>query len=174
MQVSQFAILEEAGQDRGKACIRDVVAMQDKLFDQGFFCLLLKEILLEGRAVALVERVALQVEYVAADLRENREGHDFFFVAVLHVLDIWVVRCVVRDRVFRKLIKDGFVDVLGRTVRLILATLVLVVERDDQLLERLDEVRRLHELLQHELGALGERLAPGLEDLSLLLGYRDR
>ena len=125
--------------------------MEDKLLDQGLFCLLLSQVLLHGYAVALAHGVALQIELVASNLGIDRERHHFLIIAVIHIVNIRILGCVVGHRVLGKLVENVLIDVLSGPIVLVPPKLVVVVKSLDQLLEGVLEVGRLHELLQGEL-----------------------
>ena len=108
----QSTVLEQAGQDGGETLICAAVGVQDQFFKEGFLGTLGVEEVLHGLAIAFVEVVADQAERVGSDFAENREGHHFLGVAVLHIVDVRILSCIVRDRVFGKLVEDLLVDVL--------------------------------------------------------------
>ena len=109
--------------------------MEDKLLNQGLFRLLLSQVLLHGYAVALAHRVALQIELIASNLRIDWEWHHFLIIAVVHIINVWILGCVVGHRVFGKLIENVLIDMLSGPIVLVLPELVVVVKSHDQLLE---------------------------------------
>ena len=172
VQVTQLAILVQPCENRGKACISNIIAMKDQFLNQGLFSLLLRQVLLHRYAIALIQVVALQFEHVAADLGKDWEGHDLLVIAAIHIVDVRVLKSVMLDRLLGKLVEYVLVHMLCSSFILILPLLVVVVKSFNQLCEGILEMTRLHELLQDELGSLHDRLATGLTDLLLLVEQR--
>ena len=95
---------------------------------------------MQGYTIALAHRVALQIELIASNLRIDWKWHHFLIIAVVHVVNVWILGCVVGHRVFGKLIENVLIDMLSGPVVLVLPELVVVVKSHDQLLESVLEM----------------------------------
>ena len=85
--------------------------------------------------------VSLKFEHVATNLGEERERHDFFIIAVVHIVDVWVLGRVMRYRLFCESVENVLVDMLGSSRVLIPSRLVVIVKSLYQLSEGILEVR---------------------------------
>ncbi len=113
--------------------------------------------------------VADKFKHIVSNLREDWERHDFLFIAVSHVVDVWVWCRVMRNGFFCKLVENMLVNVVRRLLILLFTFFVVSIQSLNQLLECLLENLTLYELLNRQSVSLYLRTSPGQIDRFLFL-----
>lgn len=74
--------------------------MENKGVDLGFLCLLLFDVVLESRTVAIVESITFKFKHVVPDLTKDGDRTHSQMVAVVNVVDVWILGAIHAHRLF--------------------------------------------------------------------------